>query len=299
MLLLDVDDIDRVLAAGGFANGPAGGAPGGVEGDAPALLARRGQLVAGVVAALNLPDDPQGANGGGGGGGRGDAVFSRVLQLPKGRSLLARALAALLPASGIAPDAAGRCVAHPCVQCTLCCVAAGSCLCASHAAQRCWIPQHARSPPPCSLPYPHAVHCFPCRRRVPTACLKAVWALLRNAAALYGPAIAPPAPAAPAGAGAAKAPADDERRLMETTERLSSSAGELLKRLADAGDLCSCLQAFTAGAPQKRVTLGCGLRRCRRCLCALQDDPPRALPRLHFRWLRAGALLVATAAGCC
>jgi len=82
------------------------------------------------------------------------------------------------------------------------------------------------------------------RRRLPVATLKLLWALLRNAAPLYGPALAAPAAG---GGGAAAAGAADERRLMETTEALSVAAAELLKRLGDPADLCACLQAFTAG----------------------------------------------------
>jgi len=169
-LLLDVDDIDRLMAAGGAPD------------DAPSLLARRQQLAAGVVASLNVSDAPE--------GGASDVVLMRVLALPKGRSLVARTLRVLVPPGGLPAGPDGR-------------------------------------------------------RRLPVSTLKLLWALLRNAAPLYGPALG--APAAGGGGAAAAAGAADERRLMETTEALSAAAAELLKRLGDPADLCACLQAFTAG----------------------------------------------------
>jgi DNA topoisomerase 2-associated protein PAT1 len=91
-LLLDVDDIDRCFAAAA--------ARGGLPVDADGLRTRRALLAAGITSSFNLPPAPQGTTSpqqaDGQGSATGDGVFLRVLMLPKGRTMLARALRVLL-----------------------------------------------------------------------------------------------------------------------------------------------------------------------------------------------------------
>eukprot|EP00873_Tetraselmis_striata_P017234 jgi/Tetstr1/437498/TSEL_026177.t1 len=92
-LLLDLDDIERL-----FKQAAATGRP--VE-DVRGLVARRAALLEGMAASLRLPDSaapPTAA-----GSDAGDGVFLRLMTLPKGRALLASALARLFsPYGGLA-----------------------------------------------------------------------------------------------------------------------------------------------------------------------------------------------------
>jgi len=88
---LDVDDVDRLWAVSQHfphqheeASWDAPPRPAG-----PALAARRSALMASIAASMRLPEAAAPAAGGGGGG---DAVFCRLMALPKGRSALAHAL---------------------------------------------------------------------------------------------------------------------------------------------------------------------------------------------------------------
>ncbi len=89
---LDVDDVDRLWAVSQQAfnqNNHDGGDPfgAGPRPDGPALASRRASLMASIAASMRLPDEAVPA-----GGGSGDAVFSRLMALPKGRAALAHGL---------------------------------------------------------------------------------------------------------------------------------------------------------------------------------------------------------------
>jgi hypothetical protein len=77
---------------------------------------------------------------------------------------------------------------------------------------------------------------------MPPRGLHVIWALLRNALALYGPL------GGASGAGGAAGPTEGDNRMVEATEKLTGSCTELLKKLQDPGAACSALEAFNAGA---------------------------------------------------
>ena len=95
-LILDVQDIDRIYTAAASTGGR-------IENEV-ALRQRRSLLMNGLTASLRLPDGAllgdaeQQASGGG-----SDGVFLRLLALPKGQNLAARALQQLYPPAEAAP----------------------------------------------------------------------------------------------------------------------------------------------------------------------------------------------------
>lgn len=89
-LILDVQDIDRIFVAA---------AQGAIENEM-ALLQRRTLLMDGLAASLRLPETPSFEDVGAlqnGEGGRSDGVFLRLLSLPKGKTLAAKALRIIYP----------------------------------------------------------------------------------------------------------------------------------------------------------------------------------------------------------
>lgn len=80
-LLLDIDDIDRIV----FVSGPD-------KPDFAYLRHRRAVLLNAVLASLRLPAGPSLDEPDTRSGGVGDAVFQRVVSLPKGRTFIARTL---------------------------------------------------------------------------------------------------------------------------------------------------------------------------------------------------------------
>lgn len=92
-LLLDVDDIDRCFASAVARNS--------VPQDPDGLRKRRALLAVGIAASFRLPDSPRGAPASTSTDDAAtpaldDGVFLRIMALPKGRTLLARALRTLL-----------------------------------------------------------------------------------------------------------------------------------------------------------------------------------------------------------
>lgn len=97
---LDVDDVDRLWAVSqnsSFNPAAHSGHPHQAGGHdefdlprpaGPALASRRAALMASIAASMRLPDAAVPA----GGAGAGDAVFSRLMALPKGRAALAHGL---------------------------------------------------------------------------------------------------------------------------------------------------------------------------------------------------------------
>jgi DNA topoisomerase 2-associated protein PAT1 len=89
-LILDVQDIDRIFTAAATSEQP-------IENES-ALRQRRTLLMDGLSASLRLPDGAVASAGGAGGdSSSSDGVFLRLLALPKGQNLAARALQQLYP----------------------------------------------------------------------------------------------------------------------------------------------------------------------------------------------------------
>lgn len=82
MLLMDVEDVDRIFTA-------SNGAPA----EAAALRTRRAALMSGITDSFGLPDTPKAKLT----GAQGDGVFIRIVVLPKGRALLAKTLRLMFP----------------------------------------------------------------------------------------------------------------------------------------------------------------------------------------------------------
>jgi DNA topoisomerase 2-associated protein PAT1 len=169
-LLLDVQDIDRIFAAAAAAHG--------APDHAAALRQRRALLVAGLAASLRLPDAPVPDAGAGAAAVAGDGVFMRLMALPKGRALAARALRVLHPPAEVGAEGEPN--------------------------------------------------------------LRMLWAVLRNARALFAP------PAASGGAGGkVSAPTAADRA--GAAAKVAAAAADALARVAGPAAACDALAAALAG----------------------------------------------------
>jgi DNA topoisomerase 2-associated protein PAT1 len=168
-LILDVQDIDRIFVAG---------TGGRIENEA-ALLQRRTLLMDGLAASLRLPEHAV-ASARKEAGAPSDGVFLRLLTLPKGKTLAARALQQLYPPSEIM-DRSGTSKMEP--------------------------------------------------------NLRILWAVLRNARALFGGA---PMPAVAGGKAAIEA-------ALGTASKVAEAASDVIKRLHSPQAVCDALSAVTHG----------------------------------------------------
>jgi hypothetical protein len=219
--LLKVEDLDRAAAAD-----EAAGVALDASSPAGAALAReRGALLRGVVTSLQLAASPDG----GGGGGPGDWVFLRVMALPKGRLMLAKALRFMChpatgrPAGGGGGGArgGGRDGGTPGPR---------------RRQQRPW--NEGAGDGAGAAAAPAATASVGGALGAEGVAAPAVWAVLRNARELFGPAVVP-------GAGAARA--EGEKRMTAATEALASAAAESLRRVPAAGDAAAAAAALVAG----------------------------------------------------
>lgn len=105
-LILDVQDIDRIFTAAAASREP-------LE-NAAALRQRRTLLMDGLTASLRLPEDAVIVGSGSKGDhATSDGVFLRLLALPKGKNLAARALQQLYPTTEAASSQGGDAPAEP------------------------------------------------------------------------------------------------------------------------------------------------------------------------------------------
>jgi DNA topoisomerase 2-associated protein PAT1 len=181
--LLDIDDVDRLLAVNG-----------GRAGNAAGLRSRRATLLGSILNSFQLPDSPEGASSTEAGSGQqslGDGVLQQVAALPKGRALLAKTLRLLF--TGPSHGSSGS----------------------KQAGGRGGQPSNG-----------HAAN-----SSSSSAGLPMVWALLRHAPQLFGPAMS-----------AARADA----RVIDSTVSLSEAVAEVLKRVQQPSEAVQCLAAFNA-----------------------------------------------------
>ncbi|KIZ00029.1 hypothetical protein MNEG_7931 [Monoraphidium neglectum] len=192
--LMRVEDLDRAAAA----DEAAGLVLDASSAAGAALRRERAALLCGVVASLQLARAP--------GDGGGDWVFGRVMALPKGRLMLAKALRFMVhPATGRpAPQGAGP---------------RGG----GGARQQQQQQQQRRQQVPWNS---EAGGEAGAEAAGAEAAAPALWAVLRNARELFGPAVA-------AGAGAR---AEGEKRMLAATEALAAAAAEALRRCGAARD---------------------------------------------------------------
>jgi DNA topoisomerase 2-associated protein PAT1 len=181
--LLDIDDVDRLLAVNGSRAGNAAG-----------LRSRRATLLGSILNSFQLPDSPEGARSSAAGGQQqslGDGVLQQVAALPKGRALLAKTLR-LLFTHGSSSSSGGK-----------------------QAGGRGGQPSNGHTAASSSS----------------SAGLPMVWALLRHAPQLFGPAMS-----------ATRADA----RVIDSTVSLSEAVAEVLKRVQQPSEAVQCLAAFNA-----------------------------------------------------
>ena len=268
-LLMDVDDIDRLLASRGWGTGGAGGGVAGTgRPEPPQLLLRqrRALLLVGIASSFRLPNTPSASAsssavaGGEAAAALGDGVFFRIMALTKGRSLLARTLKLIDTAAGPDGSSGGS---------------SGAPVANSHAG--------AEEPGP-DEGAPPGDHSSP---------LHLVWAAMRGALRLFnlagpgqpgtaaslqlGPSTAPPASSSDATA------AGNERSMVEATSHVAAGLRDLAKRFTQPRQALDCLDAFVAGARRQQAEAAAVAGP----LASLMDTA--ILPLAHTRQFHPGA----------